>query len=270
MIDTRPAQRFLIGLSLLLLPFGLFAASAPDEYESSPYDDNSSATTQNMLVQGATQDHTFHTASDVDWGRAVTPIDGVAFFHLEFSNLNVPGGSDLYVQVWCDGPGAPPKYAEYLIAGDVTNFAWQPISNDCYFSVTAYGSVEPTASYSVTLRRDGGANNGMAISINSRSIKVQWDTIGGFSGTEEAFRVSRSTLSNPGNYTMLSDSVPVPGVSGSCPSGGCVEYTDETVNPMLVYFYKVEVRRTGNVYESWTPLFTGYTTPVTVSLVEIE
>lgn len=239
--------RFLTALALAVVcAVPGWGAADPDEYEAPEFADDSYLTTQNNVGESSSQFHTFDSSSDEDWLKGIVYVTVNTTFRIEVTSVTLTPGSSLYVDIYEDGPDQPPTDTAIVsTSGGSTFLLYVALAgaNEVYFRVTPFGSVDPTASYSIAFQRSTGANNGVAISIGSTTMLMKWDTIDPLPPTPRGFNVERTLITAPSNFTSINLSpVPVPPTTGGpCPNTGCVQYPDLDVTPGATYLYRVVV-----------------------------
>ncbi len=222
--------------------------SPPDIYDLAPYNDDSWQTTRNVLAPGSPQNHTIHTEGNQAWIRCITTVD--APHSLVFRNLELPQGTALLVRIYEDGPEEPETDWE-LIAQDGDRLTWLSGTADpreFYISIEASGVLFPACEYFVEFERNTGINNGIATAIGSDQMQVFWESV---PMEFKEFNVLRRRA-DINDFSRV-NSVLIPR------AGKTTEYLDQGLDPMTVYFYKVEALDAGGTPGPWTEEFYGVT-----------
>jgi hypothetical protein len=249
-------------LGILAVASGIHAAALPDAYEG-PYQDSLSSTTLNHLTVGTSQTHSLHSLADVDWMICIHANETTALipYALQFRNLVIPASGYIVIDVFEDGPENPPTITDYVDNSYTTwDTQWLAAgTTKTYCAISAFGTVDPQTSYTVTFARLTGANNGLATVISSSALRVSWSTA--LASGIVGFNVLRSDANLPTGFAVVNPSpVPLPGGSG------WANYDDTGLNGSTAYFYKID-----QVYGDLTtapfsavPMFAGFTYPVGV------
>lgn len=247
---------------------GLGATSSPDAFEGPPYNDDASTTTLNFLSPQIAQDHTIHAEVDVDWGICIQTepeTEGTFPYSLSFTNLDVPSGSFLVVALYEDGPSSPPSRTVYIPSGQPSGYvSWIGLGiEQIYYSASAFGSVSPSMSYTVTFTEPTGANNGLAWGESPFEMRVEWETLG-VDPSAQGFNVLQSTTGGESSFSSINpETIPIPTTPGDW-----VEYIASDLTPMTVYFYQIELIESDSSHTKWTDTFYGYTLPLLPSSVQ--
>lgn len=231
--------------------------STPDAYEPSPYNDSTSATTQNVLEPNTPQEHTLHSDTDIDWGIVYLINPALMQYSLVFSNRVLPSGTALRVCLYEDGPDQPPTWIEDIGPGAGEYLVtWQGAGfSTLYYSVQALGIASPAMSYQIELRSNSGANNGLARAIGGNSMSVEWQNNTNTPPGAQGFAVVRSETGQEGSFAQVNATpIPIPGNLGNL-----LDYTDDGLQPVHVYFYRVLVIESGGGTQLYEPTFYGVT-----------
>ncbi|MFH0793342.1 MAG: hypothetical protein V2A74_04850 [bacterium] len=290
-LSDIPPLSFVFVFTLLLSllnPFAAAQGSPPDAYEGPPYNDDASTTTLNYLTVDVGQDHTLHSQSDRDWGIAVArgPDDRENPFELSFSNLVIPPGSFLRIDLYQDGLTSD-SLTVYLPSDPPTVPIRAQGLRFIYFSVSPIGPVTPGMSYTIKLRETSGANLPLASALGSTKGRIEWETVGlgaagslrlhlighdFLVGTPTGFNLWRSLVDLstgfPGPFAKINPTlIPIPATPGPCP-GGCVTYDDSGLTPSSIYLYRVDLVYADNSTEVWGGRDVALFTPPAGTVVE--
>lgn len=236
----------------------------PDAYEGAPFHDNTASTTLNMLVWNSLspQDHTFHSNEDVDWGVCAATAEGALIpYSLRFTNLVIPPGSAMQVDLYEDGPQAPPTIFEFIQPWDTTfSISWMTAANQrLYFAVRPLNTAASAMSYGLAFHRDTGvANSPRAVPSGPATLRITWQYATLAPPDTRGFAVLRSASGDPGSFQRLNaQPIPIPAQSGAD-----VVYEDSAaLSPATLYYYQIHLIAADGVMALYTPVFCGYLPP---------